>query len=102
MVHSIEQELEKRGDLCYRGLLSDKVIFRSGQWIPVASANSSKKEDTMQLHSRKKDNRLRSTAAVDESTRWCRDRTAVENGLPVRKSPNPCPPHPVENHGEHM
>ena len=38
-VYKIEQQLESERDLNFQGLLSDKVVYIRGHWVPLVQAN---------------------------------------------------------------
>ena len=90
----IEQQLENEHDLDFRGLLSDKVIYIRGHWVPLVHANGVSEEeraldelarDAMQLHSAREYKWLLPTTAIDEGTKRCRDGCVVEKNPPRLK-----------------
>ena len=110
-VCEIEQQLENEHDLDFRGLLSDKVIYIRGHWVPLVHANGVSEEeraldklarDAMQLHSTLEYERLLPTTAIDEGTKRCRDGRVVEKSPPRLKPLILCSPRPARNQGEHM
>jgi hypothetical protein len=110
-VREIEQQLEDESDLDFRGLLSDKVVYLRGHWVPLVHANGVSNEeralaelarDAMLLHSTLECEWLLSTTAIDEGTNWCRDGRAVERCTPILKSFILSVPCPVEKQGERM
>jgi hypothetical protein len=110
-VQEIEQQLENESDLNFRGLLSDKVIYIRGHWVPLVHANGVSGEEqalvklaqnTMLLHSILKDEWLMSTTTINEGTKGCYNRFTVETGTPRLKPLILRLTHPVESQGEHM
>jgi hypothetical protein len=110
-VAEIEQQLETEGDLNFQGLLSDRIVYANGHWIPLEDTNGISYEgqglvdlvrNATQLHSRLEDEWLSSTTAVDDGTKWCRNRLAVENRFSGLKTLTLCPSHPLEIYGERM
>src|ERR1700676_4836448 len=110
-VREIEQQLETERDLDFRGLLSDKVIYIQGHWVPLVHANGVSEEeralvelagDTMQLHSRLENEWLPSTTAIKLGAIGCRDGHIMERCSPMLKPLILSSPRPVEKQGEHM
>jgi hypothetical protein len=110
-VAEIEQQLEFEGDLDFRGLVSDKVAYIRGHWVPLVHANGVNEEEqalvglareTMQLHSMLEHKWLLSTTTIDKGTKWCRNRPVVEDSPLILRPPILCPPCLVENHGERI
>ena len=88
----IEQQLKSEHDLNFQGLLSDKVVYIRGHWVPLVQANGVSDEeqalvelacDTMLLHSTLECEWLLSTTAIDKGTKWCHDRHAVGRHNPT-------------------
>ena len=44
-VQEIKQQLENESDLDFRGLLSDKVVYIRGHWVPLVHANGVSDEE---------------------------------------------------------
>jgi hypothetical protein len=44
-VAKIEQQLEAEGNLDFRGLLSDRIVYANGHWIPLGNTNGISYED---------------------------------------------------------
>jgi hypothetical protein len=110
-VQEIEQQLENESDLDFQGLLSDKVIYIRGHWVPLVHANrvSDKEQalvelaqNTILLHSILEYKWLMSTTTINEGTKECRNRFAVDTGTPRLKPLILSSPYPVESQGEHM
>jgi hypothetical protein len=110
-VLEIEQQLESEHDLDFRGLLSDKVVYLRGHWVPLEHASGVSEEeralvelarDTMLLHSTLEYEWLLSTTAVDNGTKRCRDRHTVEKRASALKTLTLSSSRPAENHGERM
>jgi hypothetical protein len=110
-VQEIEQQLENESDLNFRGLLSDKVIYIRGHWVPLVHANGVSNEEqalvelaqnTMLLHSTLEDEWLMSTTTINEGTKGCRNRFAVDTGTPRLKPLILSSTHPAKSQGEHM
>jgi hypothetical protein len=110
-VCEIEQQLETEHDLDFRGLLSDKVIYIRGHWVPLVHANGVSEEeralvelarDTMQLHNVLESEWLLSTTAINVGTIGCHDGRIMEKSSPTLKPFILSSPHPAEKQGEHM
>jgi hypothetical protein len=103
--------LENEHDLDFRGLLSDKVVYLRGHWVPLEHASGVSEEeralvelacDPMLLHSTLEYEWLLSTTAVDDGTKRCRDRHAVEKHALALKTLTLSSSRPAESHGERM
>ena len=77
-VQKIEQQLKSECNLDFRGLLSDKVVYIRGHWVPLVQANGVSDEEqalvelthnTVLLHSTLECEWLLSTTAIDEGTK---------------------------------
>jgi len=86
----IEQQLECEKDLDFRGILSDKIVYAKGHWVPLEGTNG-REEEKYEWAS--------SATHVDEGTKRCQEYTS-EDCPPEPFTQHP--PHPVRDYGERM
>ena len=86
----IEQQLECEKDLDFRGMLSDKIDYAKGHWVPLEGTNGREEE---------KYKWASSATHVDEGTKRCQEYTS-EDCPPEPFTQHP--PHPVKDYRERM